>query len=101
MGGPPMPRKFFHAQALRHESVNERVGICPRNLLSSLWRKRRSSHVRRPNFGRQHMLTIQGGGQKYCDGLSRRSFLQIGGLAMGGLALPDILRAEAASGKRR
>ena len=30
----------------------------------------------------------------FCDGLSRRSFLKIGGLAMGGLALPQILEAE-------
>ncbi|MBI2807830.1 MAG: DUF1501 domain-containing protein [Planctomycetes bacterium] len=29
--------------------------------------------------------------------MSRRSWLQIGGLAMGGLALPDILRAQAAN----
>ena len=35
------------------------------------------------------MLTLwaPGGGNRYCDGLSRRSFLQIGGLAMGGLGL--------------
>jgi uncharacterized protein (DUF1501 family) len=30
--------------------------------------------------------------------MSRRSWLRIGGLALGGLALPDLLRAEAASG---
>ncbi len=35
---------------------------------------------------------------RHCDGLSRRSFLQVGGLALGGLTLPDILRAEAAAG---
>jgi len=35
----------------------------------------------------------------FCDGLSRRSFLQIGGLAMGGLALPQVLQAEARLGK--
>jgi len=37
----------------------------------------------------------------YCDGVSRRSFLQAGVLGMGtlaGLSLPEILRAEAASG---
>ncbi|HUY90909.1 MAG TPA: DUF1501 domain-containing protein, partial [Pirellulales bacterium] len=45
------------------------------------------------------MLTILGPGQRYCDGLSRRSFLRIGSLAMGGLALPDLLRAEANSGQ--
>jgi hypothetical protein len=34
----------------------------------------------------------------YCDGLSRRGFLQVGSLALGGLALPQLLaaRAEAA-----
>ena len=35
---------------------------------------------------------------RHCDGLSRRSFLQVGGLALGGLTLPDILRAEAVAG---
>ena len=34
----------------------------------------------------------------HCDGLSRRNFLQIGSLAMGGMALPQLLRAEAAAG---
>ncbi len=46
------------------------------------------------------MFTIFGRPQRYCDGLSRRSFLKIGGLAMGGLALPDLLRAEATVGRR-
>src|SRR4051794_27358114 len=32
--------------------------------------------------------------------MSRRTWLRIGGLALGGLALPDILRAQAASGAR-
>lgn len=44
------------------------------------------------------MLTIFGSRQPFCDGLSRRSFLKIGGLGMGGLALPGLLRARAASG---
>lgn len=47
------------------------------------------------------MLTIsskQSG--RFCDGLSRRNFLQIGGLSMGGASLPQILQAEnAATGK--
>ena len=34
----------------------------------------------------------------YCDGISRRSFLTIGGLALGGLSLPDLLRADERSG---
>lgn len=46
------------------------------------------------------MLTIPGAKSRYCDGITRRSWLQIGGLAMGGLALPEILRAEASSGTR-
>ena len=33
----------------------------------------------------------------FCDGVSRRSFLRVGGLAMGGLALPQLLEAEAAA----
>jgi hypothetical protein len=51
------------------------------------------------------MLTIWGRdndpssiGSKFCDGYSRRSFLQIGGAAMGGLALHEILSAEAQAG---
>ncbi|HWB09714.1 MAG TPA: DUF1501 domain-containing protein [Pirellulales bacterium] len=41
---------------------------------------------------------------RYCDGVSRRSFLRIGGLAMGtmgSLNLGELLRAEEAAGKRR
>ena len=33
-------------------------------------------------------------------GISRRSWLRIGGLALGGLSLPDFLRAEARTGQR-
>lgn len=49
------------------------------------------------------MLTIPGTkprGEKsrFCDGLQRREFLKIGGLALGGLSLPQILRAENAAG---
>ena len=44
------------------------------------------------------MLTIPGSRIQHCDGLSRRNFLQIGGLAMGGLSLPQLLQAEAQSG---
>ena len=47
------------------------------------------------------MLTILGPRQKsYCDGISRRGFLKVGGFSMAGtasLGLPDLLRAEAAS----
>jgi hypothetical protein len=46
------------------------------------------------------MLTILGQPQRhpFCDGVRRRDFLKIGGLAMGGLALPELLKAEAAAG---
>jgi hypothetical protein len=48
------------------------------------------------------MLTIQGRAERdACDGVSRRSFLRIGGLAMGGLTLPRLLQAEAAPGAAR
>ena len=33
------------------------------------------------------MLTITGQQYRFCDGLSRRGFLTVGGLAMGGLTL--------------
>ena len=43
------------------------------------------------------MLRIEGQAQAgFCDGLNRRDFLRIG--AFGGLALPELLRAEAAAG---
>ncbi|MEZ6063636.1 MAG: DUF1501 domain-containing protein [Planctomycetaceae bacterium] len=47
------------------------------------------------------MLTIQGRKSKYCDGVSRRGFLKIGGLSMaatGGVNLASIMSAQAASG---
>ena len=48
------------------------------------------------------MLTILGNKTgRFCDGVTRRDFLKIGGLAMGGLSMPQILRAEAASGVRK
>ena len=43
------------------------------------------------------MLTIAGRSGRLCDGISRRSFLRIGSLALGGLGLPDILRAQGKS----
>ncbi|MCZ6792897.1 MAG: DUF1501 domain-containing protein [Planctomycetota bacterium] len=48
------------------------------------------------------MLRILGerAGERFCDGVSRRSFLEIGGLALGGLTLPDLLRAESRAGIR-
>jgi len=39
-------------------------------------------------------------GRGYCDGVSRRDFLAVGGMMLGGLSLPQLLRAEAQSGIR-
>src|SRR5436309_4367842 len=47
------------------------------------------------------MLSILGRSHSFCDRLSRRDVLQIGGLALGGLSLPQLLRAEAQNGIRR
>ena len=47
------------------------------------------------------MLTIFGKptrSGRFCDGHSRRDFLKIGGMVMGGIALPQLLAAEAAAG---
>jgi hypothetical protein len=44
------------------------------------------------------MLTILGPSQRFCDGLSRRSFLRVG--ALGGLTLPAFLQAEARAARR-
>lgn len=47
------------------------------------------------------MLTIYGGRSRFCDGVSRRNFLKIGALGLGGATLPELLRAEAVSGVGR
>ncbi|MDA1214619.1 MAG: DUF1501 domain-containing protein, partial [Planctomycetota bacterium] len=44
------------------------------------------------------MISIAGNRYQHCDGLSRRSFLKVGGLAMGGLSLADLLRLESQAG---
>lgn len=52
------------------------------------------------------MLTIFGRRKRalhdrFCDGYSRRNFLKIGGMALGGLSLGQALQAEAAAGAGR
>tara|TARA_R110002072_G_scaffold303109_1_gene493949 strand:+ start:39140 stop:40471 length:1332 start_codon:yes stop_codon:yes gene_type:complete len=44
------------------------------------------------------MLKFTGPSHRFCDGVTRRSFLQAGSLAVGGLTLPELLRAESAAG---
>src|SRR5215469_1227562 len=43
------------------------------------------------------MLEFIGRGQRTCDGVSRRTFLKVGSLALGGLSLPGLLRHRAAA----
>lgn len=40
------------------------------------------------------MRLYAGDGQRFCDQVTRRSFLQIGSLAVGGLTLPQLLQAD-------
>ncbi len=42
-------------------------------------------------------LTAQSNG-RFCDGIARRDFLRIGGLAMGGLSLPHLFAAQSTRG---
>ncbi|MCH2364680.1 MAG: DUF1501 domain-containing protein, partial [Planctomycetes bacterium] len=48
------------------------------------------------------MLNILGGSgsnkDRQCDGVSRRAFLKVGGMALGGLSLGQLLELEAAAG---
>lgn len=41
---------------------------------------------------------LTGGPSHYCDGVSRRSFLQVGALGIAGVTLADVLRAESSRG---
>ncbi|HKB06573.1 MAG TPA: DUF1501 domain-containing protein, partial [Gemmataceae bacterium] len=47
------------------------------------------------------MLTVHGRAQRFCDGVSRRSFLKIGAFAFGAAQFTqaDVLRAEQSLGK--
>jgi hypothetical protein len=47
------------------------------------------------------MLTLWGAPHRFCDKVSRRDFLQVGALGLGGLMLPDLLRLRAATGGGR
>jgi hypothetical protein len=50
------------------------------------------------------MLTVYANAPKtrrFCDGVSRRNFIRIGALGLGGLALPQLLEAEAVAGIRK
>ena len=44
------------------------------------------------------MLDLFRASSRTCEGVSRRSFLKLGALGLGGLALPDLLRLRAQAG---
>ena len=46
------------------------------------------------------MLDLIGPGTRTCDGVSRRDFIRVGGLAAGGLTLANTLRAESTTGDK-
>ena len=47
------------------------------------------------------MLSILGRPRRLCDSWTRRELLTVGALGLGGIALPDLLRAEALQGTRQ
>ena len=46
------------------------------------------------------MLRATGPGARLCDGLARRDWLRVGGIGLGGLALPQLLRSQADANER-
>jgi Protein of unknown function (DUF1501) len=56
--------------------------------------------TRTPHLNGGPQLTLLAETSRFCDGVSRRSFLKIGGLAFGGLSLAGLLRAEEQAGIR-
>src|SRR5262245_32029649 len=44
------------------------------------------------------MLTFWGPQRRFCDHISRRDFLRVGALGLGGLTLADVLRLRARAG---
>ncbi|MDB5351397.1 MAG: hypothetical protein JWN86_2644 [Planctomycetota bacterium] len=44
------------------------------------------------------MLTLWGSKHRACDGISRRDFLRVGALGLGGITLADVLRLRATAG---
>lgn len=47
------------------------------------------------------MLRAMGTGSRLCDGLSRRDWLRVGGISLGGLSLPQLLRSKATASNGR
>ncbi len=93
--GAEISLRFARNLAARSRMFSNTVEFCYALGVGAAGPRRPSSHA-----GGSAMLRIEGGGSRYCDGITRRNFLQIGGLAMGGASLPELLRAEAQSGRR-
>src|SRR5688572_29252494 len=101
-------RQANSGKTVRHSGIAQHIADRPitkpeRELRLAGARARRSL---REGSGASAMLTIESRGGRgkhssgFCDGVSRRNFLKIGALGMGGLALPQLLRAESRSGIR-
>src|SRR5262249_3034905 len=84
-------------ESLTHRIKRKRTWICFRHAVNYRCRWSAGSFPRRTSGGLR-VLTIFGERHRFCDRVSRRSFLRIGGLAMGGLSMPEIFRAEARAG---
>jgi Protein of unknown function (DUF1501) len=84
----------FHQVA---EPAGHRIAFCG-DSAENAGEESAFSGLTRPT--REHaVLTIFGDPQEpFCDRVSRRRFLRIGALGLGGLSLPQLLRAEAKSG---
>ena len=54
-----------------------------------------------PAFRVPTMLSFLGSKKTLCDGMTRRDMLKVGALAVGGLTLTDLLRAEQAAGSNK
>ena len=92
-------RKLAHFRIIELGSRDDRLGkfkmdIPPQSLIMEAL-----GNLLKYPFGNVPVLNILGSGSRFCDGISRRSLLKIGGLAMGGLSLPDLVRLEAATGR--
>ncbi len=75
-----------------------RRGLCGTYKVQKFGYRPNSQNKLISKLGGSFMLNFYGSGHRSCDGLNRRDFLSVGTLgAIGGLALPDLLRAREAA----
>src|SRR5581483_11147998 len=65
-----------------------------------VYNSRRPRRRENPSPGHA-MLELRGRSFSLCDGISRRSFLKVGALGLGGLTLPRLLQVRAAASAPR